>query len=167
MLTRPRTEGGFTLIEVLGAAVIMAVGLLALVNVMNFAHRMQVRAIANSMEWTIFQAKLDEIVGAPFTAFDASCNPITPGTACNGYTHPSIGDLLTQTYPDDDYGYGDWTYTITVTNLAPGGNGTPVQTGDGTIIRRVDVALSKSGSTGLDFEDTFSLVVLDKDDLVP
>lgn len=162
---RPRAEGGFTLIEVLGAAVVMAIGLLALVNVMNFAYRMQTRALGNSVEWTVMQALMDVYLGMPFDCFDPTATPIEAGTnvsSCGGssYTFPTVGDLLTQAYPDDDDAYSDWSYSIDVVRLTPEGQ----EGGDGRILRRLDVTLRKS-SAG--FEDRFTLVAVDSENLVP
>lgn len=170
MLIRPhgrrRTglQAGFTLLEVLGAAVIMAFGLLALVNVMNFTYRMQVLALGRSSEWTVMQAKMDELLGLPFSHFDESCNPIPFGGTCNGTANQTIGGLLTQAHPDDDWGYGDWTGSITVENLDSAGQAG----GDGKILRRLLVNIRQSGGGGAtNFSDTFALVIVDTEDMVP
>lgn len=168
--TRSKREEGFTLIEVLGAALIMAFGLLALVNAMNFAYRMQTNATTRSVEWAVVNAKMSELQGLPFDYWgDASATfpatfafgtDVTIGGAT--YRNHTIQELLATNNPEEDWAYSEWKGSVTVRALDPSG----AAGGDGKILRRLDVNIRNGAVGAADIEDTMVLVIVDIEDRV-
>lgn len=165
MRTR-RAQRGFTLLDVIGAAVIMSFGILALVNAIQFAYRVQSKAFGQATQWSVASTIVDVMNGLPFDCFDPAkgpSDPIKPGytVTCGGssYQFPTVADLVRRPYPGDDFDYSDWTYEVAVTPLSATD---AWQRGDGTILRRLDIRVKSDV-----VDEEFTLVKVDLENAVP
>lgn len=110
--TEPRGGGrrGFTLVEVLVAMVILAVGLLALEALAIGGARMVARADRQSEYTTLASARLEQVL----ERIDQGQNP--------GSTDATVNGVRTQTVvARQSAGTTHWVYTVTVTVTPPAG----------------------------------------------
>jgi type IV pilus modification protein PilV len=91
---RHRSQGGFTLIEVLVAMALISFGLLAIASMQVVAIQVNGSAQRLNRGTTLVQDKIEELLALPFT--HASLNDATPVDSCTEYTeaNPEPGYTL-------------------------------------------------------------------------